>query len=72
MGLQAPFLIEFTDVDTAYRWARSTQASTSAGTADVCARVRRNRSRALHAAFLHVERNQQAPQRCNRRLLSQS
>lgn len=72
MILQAPSLIEFTGIETAHRWVRSTQEATTAGMADLCARVRRNRSRALHAAFLHVERNQQAPQRCNRRLLSQS
>jgi hypothetical protein len=67
---QAPSPVEFTGVTTAHRWALSTQAATMAGIADLCARVRRNRSRALPAAFLQAERSQQAPQWSNPRLLS--
>ncbi|MBV9835138.1 MAG: hypothetical protein JO055_12070 [Alphaproteobacteria bacterium] len=72
MFLQAPSLLQFTGVAISHHWARSTQAATSAGMATICARVRRNRNRALQAAFLQAARNQQAPQWSNRRLLSQS
>lgn len=69
---QAQSLLEFTAGLTTHSWGASATVPTSAGVSDLCIRVRRNRRRALCAAFLHAARNQVAPQRSISRLLSQS
>ncbi|MGE0425643.1 MAG: hypothetical protein AB7O88_25505 [Reyranellaceae bacterium] len=70
MILQAPYLPDPGGIATPYYSVRAKAAATTAGIADLCIQIRRARSRALQAAFLHAERNQLAPQPSNRRLLT--
>jgi len=72
MVLQMHSPLEFSGVSITHRLGWPTTSSTSTRVADLSARLRRARVKALHAAFLHAERNQLAPQRSNRSLLSQS
>jgi len=70
MVLQAHFHPDAVENFTTYWMGGLALGSTTTGTADRRVRLRKNRTKALNAAFLHAARKRLTPQRSNLSLLS--